>query len=191
MSATINPAVSKGLLILSLLFWAVCATLWLTKLTTSEDCSQLLLARNLRKVAVENTQANASERTPTEPTTPSVMEESTMMTKDDEFNKVISHYWSQIDQPRHDQKENCTLVMQTYKREAILPRVLKHYCRIPLLQRILVVWNDVGTPVSQTLQNLTHSCGAELMFILSSENKLTNRYLPRSEIETDCKSRYG
>lgn len=80
------------------------------------------------------------------------------------------------------------MVMLTFKREEVLPRVLKHYCKVGVLQRILVIWNDVvNTTVPQSLRDLNSTCTADLRFIVSEENKLTNRYLPRKEIETDCK----
>ena len=79
------------------------------------------------------------------------------------------------------------MIMLTYKRTKILPKVLKHYCKTITLQKILVIWNDVGTPIPKYLMNLTKECDVELIFILSQENLLTNRYIPRDEIKTDCK----
>ena len=179
MSMVISSAVTKGLLVLALLFWVVCATLWLTNLTIKEDCS-LVLARSLRTVT------NEEDIITTEPSDFIWPTNRTLETKEEEFDRIIKQYWSRIDQPRHDEQQNCTLVMQTYKREKILSRILMHYCKIPLLQKILVIWNDVETAVPEALKNLTQSCGTELIYIVSEENKLTNRYIPRSEIETDC-----
>lgn len=79
------------------------------------------------------------------------------------------------------------MVMLTFRRENILPKVLLHYCKVEVLQSILVIWNDVNATVPQKLLDLTYGCRAELKFIKSEENRLTNRYLPREEIDTDCK----
>lgn len=79
------------------------------------------------------------------------------------------------------------MIMLTYRREEILPKVLLHYCKMDVLKKILVIWNDVNTTVPQNLLDLAYGCGAELKYIRSEENRLTNRYIPREEIKTDCK----
>ena len=167
---------SRSLLVVALLFWAACLTTLLISLTTTSerDCSQRLARSNQRAVDIV-----------VDPSWPTNGTMEAVESEEEAYGKAIKQYWSQIDRKRSTQ-QNCTLVMQTYKREEILLKILPHYCKIPLLQRILVVWNDVGATVPEALRNLTQSCRADLMYILSEENKLTNRYIPRREIETDC-----
>ena len=40
-------------------------------------------------------------------------------------------------------EEQFTIVMQTYRREGLLRKVLPHYCNMSLVNRILVVWNNI------------------------------------------------
>ena len=85
------------------------------------------------------------------------------------------------------ENEKFTIVMSTYKRTGILHKVLKHYCKTPSLDKIVVIWNNVGIPVPGSLLNISDSCEVPLKFIEEAENKLTNRFKPRPEIETQCK----
>ena len=87
----------------------------------------------------------------------------------------------------HYECERYTLLMMTYKREAILPRVLHHYCKTPLLDKIIVIWNNVEEAVPDHLLKLNLSCAVPLLFIREKENRLTNRYKARAEIDTECK----
>ena len=103
----------------------------------------------------------------------------------------LGHYFSKI---FHKQavyeKEEFTIIMMTYKREKVLPKLLLHYCRTKNLHKMLVIWNDVGSSIPQNILNLSNECQVTLQFIQESENKVTNRFKPRSEIETECKWDY-
>ena len=104
------------------------------------------------------------------------------------FNQRLKHYSSLIfKSTRSNHREKCTLVILTYKRVKILADVIKHYCSMNQFQKILIIWNDVSTTVPRSLYDLNQLCSADLKYIQSTQNKLTNRYLPREEIETDCK----
>ena len=102
----------------------------------------------------------------------------------------LARYVSQIfhQQSVLYEKENFTMIMLTYKRMKVLPRLLLHYCKAKRLHKILVIWNDVGTPIPSNILNLVNECEVILQFIREKENKLTNRFKPRAEIETECKS---
>ena len=101
---------------------------------------------------------------------------------------LLQKYTSEIFHPGIDlEKEKCTMVMLTYKRINTLPDVLKHQCKVTFLEKILVIWNDVSTPVPKRLLDLSKSCETKLQFIREKENRLNNRFKPRPEIETDCK----
>lgn len=82
--------------------------------------------------------------------------------------------------------ENFTMVMLTYKRESILPKLLLHYCPTPRLAKIVVIWNDVERKIPEEILNLSNSCCVPLLFVRETENKITNRFKPRPEIQTDC-----
>ena len=69
----------------------------------------------------------------------------------------------------------------------VLPKLLLHYCRAKSLRKILVIWNDVESQIPQDILNLANKCQVSLEFIREKENRLTNRFKPRPEIETECK----
>ena len=83
--------------------------------------------------------------------------------------------------------ENFTIVMLTYRRVSILAKLLLHYCPTPRLAKIVVIWNDVEREIPEDILNLTSSCRVPLLFLRETENKITNRFKPRPEIQTDCK----
>ena len=102
----------------------------------------------------------------------------------------ISYYKSQICQPR-DLDSKCTLLVPTFRRVKILPLVLDNYCNMSdSLEKMVVVWNDIGSPIPPSLLKLAEKCKTELAFIPMTENKLSNRFLPGKylkEIDTECK----
>lgn len=110
------------------------------------------------------------------------------LTQTSKVPNVLSRYAAKIfSKPETDlEKEKFTIVMTTYKRNVILQKVLNHYCKTPHLDKIIVIWNNIGTPVPGFLLNISTSCAVPLKFIKETENKLTRRFKPRPEIETDC-----
>ena len=81
----------------------------------------------------------------------------------------------------------CTMVMLTYNREKILKFLLNHYCKVRSLHKIIVIWNNVNKSIPDDILEIKETCGSpDLLFIREKENKLTNRFKPRPEIETNC-----
>ena len=100
----------------------------------------------------------------------------------------LTHYFSKIfHKQATNEKEEFTIIIMTYKREKVLPKLLLHYCKTKNLHKILVIWNDVGSFIPQNILSLSNECQVTLQFIQESENKVTNRFKPRPEIETECK----
>ena len=82
----------------------------------------------------------------------------------------------------------CTMVMLTYNREKILKFLLSHYCKVRSLHKIIVIWNNVNKSIPDDILDIKEKkCFPDLLFIQEKENKLTNRFKPRPEIETNCK----
>lgn len=105
-----------------------------------------------------------------------------------EQNPQLARYVTAVfRQEAVDESAKFTMVMLTYKRIKVLPKLLLHYCQVKHLHKILVIWNDVGTQIPQNIIALTNKCEAALQFIQEKENRLTNRFKPRPEIETECK----
>ena len=178
---------AKCLLILGVVCWAACATAWLIALSTHGHCPMARTARVLMEDREMVATSLSGAFNVTKPQTSMLPSSSPDATQSQGSNdELLQYYSSKI--YGGDGGDKCTMVMLTYKREALLPRVLNHYCKVSSLRKILVIWNDVGTPVPQAMLNRTKDCQIDIKFIVSDENKLTNRYLPRSEIDTECKS---
>lgn len=84
----------------------------------------------------------------------------------------------------------CTMVMLTYRRDKMLTFLLNHYCKVRSLHKFIVIWNDVDRSIPDDILDMKDNCVTDLLFIREKENKLTNRFKPRPEIETDCKLLY-
>lgn len=177
----------KCSLVLVLVVWTVYATAWLASLTISRHCpiTGSSIARSVLSVAEqpEPPVGALEDNTVTFALTESQLFQDSGRKMEGMFGAIHQHYSTAL---RRDVVGNCTMVMLTFRREEILSKVLVHYCKIAIFQRILVIWNDVNATVPVELLDLVYSCLADLKFIKSEENMLTNRYLPRKEIETDC-----
>lgn len=186
--------------LLALTVWALCTTLWLISLhvrgisstgISSADCLEAkkdTLVATSGLIAYHNLSSVKQQAPPTSRhvnVTPSSGHVGTTTRSKTPLEERLQYYTHRINSVRDD-GENCTMVMLTYRRTNVLPKILAHYCSSPRLQRILVIWNDVDTNIPPSITQLADKCEADLRFIQSQENKLTNRYIPRDEIETDC-----
>ena len=79
--------------------------------------------------------------------------------------------------------ERFTIVMPTYRRTKQLPKVLKHYCSIPNVDKILVIWNNVDQNIPEHILNF--KCEVTVQVMKMKENKLTNRFVLYPEIQTE------
>ncbi len=64
-----------------------------------------------------------------------------------------------------------------------LNELLLFHCSLPCLQKIVVVWNDLESPV-----HIDHSavkCAANITLIQQRDNSINNQLKPFHEIETD------
>lgn len=81
------------------------------------------------------------------------------------------------------ESENYVLIMQTFQRMKVLPDLLTHYCELERLEKIILLWNDVATPVPDRLKKI--KCKVPLLLLKQEENRMTNRFKLRPEITTD------
>lgn len=85
-----------------------------------------------------------------------------------------------------EEEEKFTVIIQTYNRTDILLKLLNHYQAVPHLQRIIIVWNNIG---EQTPAKLWKSFGPHpvpVVFKEQSSNQMRNRLQPFPEIGTDA-----
>ena len=83
--------------------------------------------------------------------------------------------------------EKYTIVVQTYKRNDLLKRFLKHYNQtsFPLLDQIIVIWNNVGMPLDPAMfQQEISQAGVPVVFTVSKINSLRNKMQPNPQIQT-------
>ncbi|CAG4922944.1 unnamed protein product [Colias eurytheme] len=80
-------------------------------------------------------------------------------------------------------REQFTIVILTYEREAVLAAALARLRGLPYLNKVVVVWNGVsGPPASQSWPE----SGAPVAVIRTQRNSLNNRFLPYHLIETEA-----
>ena len=78
---------------------------------------------------------------------------------------------------------NFTIVIQTYRRNDLLYRLLTHYCKFEAVDRIIIVWNNVNISVPDFLHYIP--CGPQLFYLKQLENTIRNRFQPFSQIRTE------
>ncbi|XP_032512309.1 exostosin-3 [Danaus plexippus] len=83
------------------------------------------------------------------------------------------------DRPR----EQFTIVILTYEREAVLAAALARLRGLPYLNKVVVVWNGVNPPLSS--QSWPES-GAPVAVVRAPRNSLNNRFLPYNVIDTEA-----
>lgn len=84
-----------------------------------------------------------------------------------------------------EEEEKFTIIIQTYNRTDVLLKLLNHYQGVPHLQRIIIVWNNIG---EQTPAKLWSSLGphpVQVVFKEQTSNRMRNRLQPFPEIDTD------
>lgn len=81
-------------------------------------------------------------------------------------------------------KEQFTIVMLTYEREAVLIDSLSKLKGIPYLNKVLVIWNSPDQLPSADLR--WPDIGVQIEVLKAEKNSLNNRFLPFQQIETDA-----
>ncbi|XP_077579757.1 exostosin-like 2 [Stigmatopora nigra] len=84
------------------------------------------------------------------------------------------------------QQEEFTLIIQTFKRDDILLKVLERCLVVPHLQKIIIVWNNVGRQPSKELQESWSHYPTPVIFLEQKINSMQNRLQPFPEIHTDA-----
>lgn len=80
--------------------------------------------------------------------------------------------------------EGFTAVILTYDRLESLFQVIQMMAQVPSLSKVLVVWNNQKKPPPQA--SLWPKISVPLKVVQTRENKLSNRFYPYEEIETEC-----
>nr|AAC47510.1 multiple exostoses homolog 2 [Caenorhabditis elegans] len=80
------------------------------------------------------------------------------------------------------QREQFTVVLLTYERDAVLTGALERLHQLPYLNKIIVVWNNVNRDPPDSWPSLH----IPVEFIRVAENNLNNRFVPWDRIETEA-----
>jgi alpha-1,4-N-acetylglucosaminyltransferase EXTL3 len=88
----------------------------------------------------------------------------------------------------HDENEQFTMVIYSYKRQKMLSYHLDLYLTMPYLKRIIVVWDSYETKpgVRFLFKYRKHLENKHLCIISNERDSLNNRFVPFSLIETDA-----
>jgi hypothetical protein len=77
--------------------------------------------------------------------------------------------------------------MQTYDRDEILKVLVQHYLRSHLVDRLIIIWNNVERKPTFSADMFTLLSGQELIITEQEKNSLNNRFLvPQELIRTDA-----
>ncbi|XP_059049058.1 exostosin-3 [Achroia grisella] len=82
------------------------------------------------------------------------------------------------DRPR----EQFTIVILTYEREAVLAAALTRLRGLPYLNKVLVVWNGPSSPMAASWPE----SGAPVVVVRATRNSLNNRFLPYHLVDTEA-----
>lgn len=185
-----------------LVVWAVMVTVWMVVLSISGSWSHCPENRARAVSPVLYNPRRSPEpvletrlRLPTEAVSPS--EAATSSYSAVRREKLLSYFSRIMQRPSWElegmsngssREENCTVVILTSKKKTTLSKIISHYCKIPFLQAILVLWNDANETIPFTIRSWEHRCAmSKVKFILpTNANKPINRYFPWKEIRTDC-----
>ncbi|KAG9469634.1 hypothetical protein GDO78_020039 [Eleutherodactylus coqui] len=96
--------------------------------------------------------------------------------------------WSSVSNPLFlplipPQSQGFTAVVLTYDRVESLFRVITEVSKVPSLSKLLVVWNNQNK--SPPEESLWPKIRVPLKVVRTAENKLSNRFFPYDEIETE------
>ncbi|CAH1773647.1 unnamed protein product [Owenia fusiformis] len=80
-------------------------------------------------------------------------------------------------------REQFTIVMLTYEREAVLMNAIARLKGLPHLNRVVVVWNSPKPPAEDLRWPII---GVDVHVIRTEKNSLNNRFLPYDVIETEA-----
>ncbi|XP_047444605.1 exostosin-like 2 [Mugil cephalus] len=84
------------------------------------------------------------------------------------------------------QEEKFSIVIQTYNRTDVLLKLLNHYQAVPHLQRIIIVWNNIGEQTPMKLWNSLGPHPVQVVFKEQTSNRMRNRLQLFPDIDTEA-----
>ncbi|NXO84134.1 EXT2 protein, partial [Sitta europaea] len=107
----------------------------------------------------------------------------------EEWNDPPAVKWSSVSNPLFlplipPQSQGFTAVVLTYDRVESLFRVITEVSKVPSLSKLLVVWNNQNKNPPE--DSLWPKIRVPLKVVRTAENKLSNRFFPYDEIETEA-----
>lgn len=70
----------------------------------------------------------------------------------------------------------------TYNRDVILASSIERLNKIPYLNKVIIIWNNIDRPPSGNWPRIH----VPIVFVNVSKNSLNNRFLPYDQIETEA-----
>nr|KAF6324467.1 exostosin glycosyltransferase 2 [Myotis myotis] len=107
----------------------------------------------------------------------------------EEWNDPPTVKWGSVSNPLFlplipPQSQGFTAIVLTYDRVESLFRVITEVSKVPSLSKLLVVWNNQNK--SPPEESLWPKIRVPLKVVRTAENKLSNRFFPYDEIETEA-----
>ncbi|KAM3855627.1 exostosin-2 isoform 2-T8 [Vipera latastei] len=107
----------------------------------------------------------------------------------EEWNDPPEIKWSSVSNPLFlplipPQSQGFTAIVLTYDRVESLFRVITEVSKVPSLSKLLVVWNNQNKVPPEEM--VWPKVRVPLTVVRTTENKLSNRFFPYAEIETEA-----
>uniref|UniRef100_A0A673TZG9 Exostosin-2 n=1 Tax=Suricata suricatta TaxID=37032 RepID=A0A673TZG9_SURSU len=107
----------------------------------------------------------------------------------EEWNDPPTVKWGSVSNPLFlplipPQSQGFTAIVLTYDRVESLFRVITEVSKVPSLSKLLVVWNNQNKNPPE--ESLWPKIRVPLKVVRTAENKLSNRFFPYDEIETEA-----
>ncbi|KAL1786187.1 exostosin-2 isoform X1 [Sigmodon hispidus] len=107
----------------------------------------------------------------------------------EEWNDPPAVKWTSVSNPLFlplipPQSQGFTAIVLTYDRVESLFRVITEVSKVPSLSKLLVVWNNQNKNPPE--ESLWPKIRVPLKVVRTAENKLSNRFFPYDEIETEA-----
>ncbi|XP_023384560.1 exostosin-2 [Pteropus vampyrus] len=107
----------------------------------------------------------------------------------EEWNDPPAVKWGSVSNPLFlplipPQSQGFTAIVLTYDRVESLFRVITEVSKVPSLSKLLVVWNNQNKIPPE--ESLWPKIRVPLKVVRTAENKLSNRFFPYDEIETEA-----
>lgn len=79
-----------------------------------------------------------------------------------------------------------TIIITTFNRQDLYREVLEHYCSIPEVDKVLLIWNNLDTSAFPVPEASSFACASPVIVLPQTENQVENRLLISRYVDTSA-----